>query len=208
MAKKALANTRTPRWKKSYIRGKKKKKVPANAFIPRECSTRSWPSSTQPEFSNDSAFCMTHIVFKLLPVHWDCEGGTLCLNPSRVESQFPKPSGSSGCKPQFSSVQFLSHVWLFATPWIAELQASLAPVVFKAKFRFFWGLLCPVQGDLMWGSLAVHGYSVISLLFICHCSSVWVLTRPPLCSSYPNEYALLFFLSYGKSVLIVSRSFS
>ena len=26
MAKKALANTRTPRWKKSYIRGKKKKK--------------------------------------------------------------------------------------------------------------------------------------------------------------------------------------
>lgn len=44
----------------------------------------------------------------------------------------------------------------------------------------------------MWGSLAVHGYSVISLLFICHCSSVWVLTRPPLCSSYPNEYALFF----------------
>ena len=95
---------------RSLILGEKKKKVPANAFIPRECSTRSWPSSTQPEFSNDSAFCMTHIVFKLLPVHWDCEGGTLFLNPSRVESQFPKPSGSSGCKPQFSSVQFLSHV--------------------------------------------------------------------------------------------------
>ena len=27
---------------------------------------------------------------------------------------------------QFSSVQLLSHVWLFATPWIAERQASLS----------------------------------------------------------------------------------
>ena len=29
------------------------------------------------------------------------------------------------CSPQFSSVQLLSRVWLFATPWIAALQASL-----------------------------------------------------------------------------------
>ena len=29
-------------------------------------------------------------------------------------------------KYQFSSVQLLSHVWLFATPWIAALQASLS----------------------------------------------------------------------------------
>ena len=28
--------------------------------------------------------------------------------------------------PQFSSVQSLSHVWLFATPWIAARQASLS----------------------------------------------------------------------------------
>ena len=28
--------------------------------------------------------------------------------------------------PQFSSVQWLSHVWLFATPWIAACQASLS----------------------------------------------------------------------------------
>ena len=27
---------------------------------------------------------------------------------------------------QFSSVQLLSHVWLFATPWIAACQASLS----------------------------------------------------------------------------------
>ena len=29
-------------------------------------------------------------------------------------------------KTQFSSVQSLSHVWLFATPWTAERQASLS----------------------------------------------------------------------------------
>ena len=30
------------------------------------------------------------------------------------------------CRPRFSSVQLLSHVWLFATPWIAARQASLS----------------------------------------------------------------------------------
>ena len=32
----------------------------------------------------------------------------------------------SCCSVQFSSVQSLSHVWLFATPWIAACQASLS----------------------------------------------------------------------------------
>ena len=30
------------------------------------------------------------------------------------------------CSAQFSSVQLLSHVWLFATPWTAACQASLS----------------------------------------------------------------------------------
>ena len=34
-------------------------------------------------------------------------------------------SGSSSLSSQFSSVQSLSRVWLFATPWIAAYQASL-----------------------------------------------------------------------------------
>ena len=33
---------------------------------------------------------------------------------------------SSAFAPQFSSVQSLSHVWLFATPWTAARQASLS----------------------------------------------------------------------------------
>ena len=33
---------------------------------------------------------------------------------------------SSSCRVQFSSVQLLSHVWLFVTPWSAACQASLS----------------------------------------------------------------------------------
>ena len=36
------------------------------------------------------------------------------------------PKHLSLAKYQFSSVQSLSHVWLFATPWIAARQASLS----------------------------------------------------------------------------------
>ena len=37
-----------------------------------------------------------------------------------------KNQNSSKCSVQFSSVQLLSHVWLFVTPWIAAHQASLS----------------------------------------------------------------------------------
>ena len=37
-----------------------------------------------------------------------------------------EPAGKLISSVQFSSVQSLSHVWLFATPWIAARQASLS----------------------------------------------------------------------------------
>ena len=36
---------------------------------------------------------------------------------------------------QFSSVQLLSHVWLFATPWITAWQASLSITNSQSSFR-------------------------------------------------------------------------
>ena len=36
---------------------------------------------------------------------------------------------------QFSSVQSLSHVWLFATPWIAACQASLSITISQSSPR-------------------------------------------------------------------------
>ena len=41
------------------------------------------------------------------------------------------PPGSS----QFSSVQLLSHVRLFATPWIAALQASLSITISRSSLK-------------------------------------------------------------------------
>ena len=39
------------------------------------------------------------------------------------------------CIFQFSSVQSLSHVWLFATPWIAARQASLSITNSRSLFK-------------------------------------------------------------------------
>jgi len=36
---------------------------------------------------------------------------------------------------QFSSVQSLSHIWLFETPWIAARQASLSITISQSSFR-------------------------------------------------------------------------
>ena len=45
---------------------------------------------------------------------------TLCQLVTNNRKVLPDPH------PQFSSVQLLSHVWLFATPWTATHQASLS----------------------------------------------------------------------------------
>ena len=39
-------------------------------------------------------------------------------------------------EPQFSSVQSLSRVWLFATPWIAARQASLSITISRSSLKF------------------------------------------------------------------------
>ena len=49
----------------------------------------------------------------------------LLLRASRIKSSFDDFLLLLKSKVQFSSVQSLSPVWLFATPWIAACQASL-----------------------------------------------------------------------------------
>ena len=46
------------------------------------------------------------------------------LSPSVLHFIFINNNLSNDTKVQFSSVQSLSHVWLFATPWTAACQAS------------------------------------------------------------------------------------
>ena len=69
-------------------------------------------------------------------------GGELLYNVGLVSAIWQ--SESAGC--QFSSVQSLSHVWLFATPWIAARQASLSITVSIPKSPPCWASrlsLCP-----------------------------------------------------------------
>ena len=60
-----------------------------------------------------------------------CAPRLYLLGPRNLRAPRPasSPPGSVSVKPssyQFSSVQSLSRVWLFATPWIAARQASLS----------------------------------------------------------------------------------
>ena len=41
----------------------------------------------------------------------------------------------SGSSVQFSSVQLLSRVWLFVTPWIKALQSSLFITIYRSSLR-------------------------------------------------------------------------
>ena len=42
---------------------------------------------------------------------------------------------SGSLEPLFSSVQLLSHVWLFATPWTSALQASLSFTISQSLLK-------------------------------------------------------------------------
>ena len=57
---------------------------------------------------------------------------SLALN---VFSLFPCSFVFADCLVQFSSVQSLSCVWLFATPWIAACQASLSITNSRSSLR-------------------------------------------------------------------------
>ena len=62
---------------------------------------------------------------------WKRKDENMMLVGSEIKNDFPShlkmfPIVKYHLCNQFSSVQFLSHVWLFATPWITARQASLS----------------------------------------------------------------------------------
>ena len=82
---------------------------------------------------------------------------------------------------EFSSVQLISHVWLFVTPWTAPCQASLS-------FTKFWSLLKLLSIE-----------SVIRPLVISSCviSFSSLLQSFPASGSFPMSQ---FFISGGQSI--------
>ena len=73
-------------------------------------------------------------LFPILPLsEWHSLSYNISQNPRIHSWHFFLPCASYSIHPsivfyilQFSSVQLLSHVWLFATPWTAACQASLS----------------------------------------------------------------------------------
>ena len=74
---------------------------------------------------------------------------------------------------QFSSVQSLSHVWLFATPWIAARQASLSITNSQSSLR-----LMPIESVMP-----------SSHLILC-CALLLLPPIPPSIRVFSNESAL------------------
>ena len=111
---------------------------------------------------------------------------------------------------QFSSVQLLSHVWLFATPWTAALQASLS-------FTISWSLLRFMSIESMMPSnhlILCHPHLLLSsivpnikvfsseLAIIIRWSKYWSFSfslSPP--SEYSRSFPWIPFLGTGQILL-------
>ena len=85
---------------------------------PMDCSMPSLPVHHQL-----SEFTQTH-------AHWVSDA----IHPSHPLS-FPSPPAFNLSHHQFSSVQSLSRVWVFETPWIAAHQASLSITNSRSSLR-------------------------------------------------------------------------
>ena len=107
---------------------------------------------------------------------------------------------------QFSSIQLLSHVWLFATPWAAERQASLSITNSEAcsnschpAISFSVTLFCPQ-------SFSASGSSSVSQFFASGGQSIGVLASASVLPMNIQDWfplGLISLLSRG-----LSRGFS
>ena len=89
---------------------------------------------------------------------------------------------------QFSSVQLLSHVLLFATPWTAARQASLS-------FTNSWSLLKPMSIELVMSSnhpILCHPLLLLPSII----PSIRVFSNESaLCIRWPNYWSFSFSIS-------------
>ena len=90
---------------------------------------------------------------------------------------------------QFSSVQSLSVVWLFATPWTAARQASLSITNFQSLPKL----------------MAIESVMPSSHLILC-CPLLLLLSIPPSIRVFPNESALPRWPKYWSFSFNISPS--
>ena len=92
------------------------------------------------------------------------------------------------CSVQFSSVQSLSHVWLFATPWIAARQASLSITNSQSSPR-----LTPIESVMPSSHLILcHPLLLLPSIF----PSIRVFSNESaLCIRWPKDWSFSFNIS-------------
>ena len=105
------------------------------------------------------------------------------------------------CSVQFSSVQSLSRVWLFATPWIEARQASLSITNFRSSLRF-----TSIE-SLMPSNHLIHCHPFLILPSIF--PSIRLFSKESvLCIRWPKYWSFSFSISsfYESSELISFRT--
>ena len=104
-----------------------------------------------------------------MKVKEDSEKISLKLNIQKTKIMASGPISSV----QFSSVQSLRRVWLFATPWIAARQASLFITISQSSLRF----------------TSIESVTPSSHLILC-CPLLLLPPIPPSIRVFSNESAL------------------
>ena len=127
-----------------------------------------------------------------------------CTNKICENLQFPRRlyrgTSTSNQERFTSSVQSLSHVWLFATPWTAALQASLSFSISQSLLKL----------------ISLESVMPSNYLIFCHplllppsiFPSIWVFSNESvLCIRWPKYWSFAIIPSNEYSGLISFRDF-
>ena len=83
-----------------------------------------------------SNLILSHVAVQFFPIIYLRDSFPHCTFLSQDKDALDKQQTKETCCKIFSSVQLLSHVWLFATPWTVARQASLSITNSQSPLKF------------------------------------------------------------------------
>lgn len=109
---------------------KKKKMVPTSAPVTRKFQQIPGPLAPALILVSEASFCMTQVIFKLLPLIWNLEQMSLHTSPSKTKSCIPTPFQlSKGISPTgFQSQILLGLSFLVQAPQAGKPILGLRPL--------------------------------------------------------------------------------
>ena len=145
-------------WSSHNMQKKILAKFSNNSWFKKKKSFRKWHRGSIPQHNEgrlQQTYCKHHILNKMLKVF-----------PQRSERNKTRKSTPvifiqySFGNPQFSSVQLLSHVQLFETPWTAAHQASMSITNSQSLLKLLSIELVMLSNHLIlcWKDVGNHSY--------------------------------------------------